>query len=176
MRHIRYRDFIDLLQSAAKEDAGSRIIKSREIGINREAWLSLIPGKDGGIAILTTERGTTPRSAGVTFRLDPTTTCAALATALSTAEMMVLARSLLTPGVTSPRDTLDFAQGLSDLPTNPFSDDDHLPPVTKPPSLDAELWRRIPHDQRRDYIKKMALGLRCGIHPDDTVAKLLSAA
>jgi hypothetical protein len=176
MRHIRYRDFVDLLQSASDEDKGARIIKSREIGITRDAWLSLIPGKDGGIAILTTQRGTTPQSAGVTFRLDPTTTCTALAAALSTAEMMALARSLLTPGCTSPRDTLDFAQGLSDLTTNPFSDDDNLPPVTKPPSLDADLWNRIPHDQRRDYFKAMARGIIRGIHPDDTVAKLLSAA
>lgn len=176
MRHIRYRDFIDLLQSASEEDKGARIVKSREAGISQKAWLTLLPGKDGGIAILTTARGATPRNAGVTVKLDPTTTCAALAAALSTSEMMSLARSLLTPGCTSPRDTLDFAQGLSALPTNPFSDDDNLPTVTKPPSLDAGLWNRISRDQRRDYIKAMARGIIRGIHPDDTVAKLLSAA
>lgn len=175
MPHIRYRDFIGSLQAASAERDGARIVEDQQSATTCETWLSLVSGRDGGIAILTTARGTRPRNAGVTFRIDPTTTCAALAAALSTSEMMALARSLLTPGGTSPRDTLDFVHGLKSLPTNPFSDDE-LPPATKPPSLDANLWNRIPHDQRRDYIKKMAMGLRGGVHPDDTVAELLAAA
>lgn len=175
MPHIRYRDFIGGLQAASRERDGARIFENQQIATTCETWLSLVSGRDGGIAIVATARGTRPRNAGVTFRIDPTTTCAALASALSTSEMMALARSLLTPGGTSPRDTLDFVHGLKSLPTNPFSDDE-LPPATKPPSLDAALWDRIPLDQRREYIKSMAMGIRGGVHPDDTVSELLSAA
>jgi hypothetical protein len=175
MPHIRYRDFIGNLQAASTGRDGARIVANQQSATNCETWLSLVSGRDGGIAIVTTARSTRPRNAGVTFRIDPTTTCAALAAALSTSEMMDLARRILTPGGASPRDTLDFSNGLSDLPTNPFYDGE-LPPATKPPSLDPNLWNQIPHDKRRDYIKKMAMGLRSGIHPDDTVSELLAAA
>lgn len=173
---MRYRDFIDRLQSASKEDEAARIIKSREIGTSREAWLSLAPGKEGGIAIVTTVRGSRPWKSGVTFRLDPTTTCAALAAALSTCEMMAVARSLLTPGKPIPPDAIDFADGLSDLETLPYLRDDSSVPVTKPPSLHADIWERIPHAQSREYCKAMARGIVRGVHPDDTVAELLAAA
>ena len=45
--------------------------------------------------------------------------------------------------------------------------------VECPPSLPIELWDRIPREQRRDAIISMAQGLRRGIHPIDTVEKLL---
>lgn len=84
MRPIRYRDFITYLQSATTEDDGARIIKSQQIAETRNAWLSLMPGRNGGIAIITTTRGLTPAGAGVSVELDPTTTCSALADALAT--------------------------------------------------------------------------------------------
>lgn len=173
---MRYRDFIANLKSAAAEDEGARILNSRQVAEARDIWLSLIAGRDGGIAIVNTARGATPRDAGLTFKLDPTTTCASLANALSNPGMMSLAWSLLTPGKSDPDMTLDFADGLTDLATNPFPADRTVQPATKPPSLDASLWRRIPHDQRHDYIKKMAHALVRGVHPDDTVADLLAAA
>ncbi len=73
-----------------------------------------------------------------------------------------------------------FTDGLKDLPTNPFQDDaaEVARPASfrKPPSLDIELWRRIPHAKRRDFIREMAMALRGGVHPDDTVTELPSAA
>lgn len=90
--------------------------------------------------------------------------------------MMILARSLLTPGKPVPRDAIDFADGLSDLKTLPYSTDDSSVSVAKPPSLKADLWARIPHDQRREYRKAMARGIVRGFHPDETVAELLAAA
>jgi hypothetical protein len=176
MSHIRYRGFIAQLQSAAAENEGARIIEDPKVATTRDTWLSLTQGRDGGIALVTTALGTRPRDAGVTFKLDPTTTCASLAAALSTCEMMILARSLLTPGRSSPHDTLDFADRLTDLQTRPSVQDATDVAVSKPPSLDAELWRRIPHGSRHEYLKKMARGLIRGVHPDDTVTEILAAA
>jgi hypothetical protein len=173
---MRYRDFISHLKSVAAEDEGARIVNFRRVAETRDTWLSLIAGRDGGIAIVNTARGAAPRDAGLTFKLDPTTTCAALATALSVPGMMSLAWSLLTPGKSDPDMTLDFADGLTDLAKNPFPTEPSVAPATKPPSLDASLWRRIPHAQRHEYIKKMAHALVRGVHPDDTVADLLAAA
>ncbi len=45
--------------------------------------------------------------------------------------------------------------------------------VECPPSLPIELWDRIPREQRREAIISMAQGLRRGIHPIDTVEKLI---
>ncbi len=42
-----------------------------------------------------------------------------------------------------------------------------------PPSLPTELWGRIPVEQRREAIIEMALGIRAGVHPIDTVESLL---
>ncbi len=70
--------------------------------------------------------------------------------------------------------TLDFADGLTDLATNPFPADRTVQPATKPPSLDALLWHRIPNAKRREYIRRMAHGLVRGVHPDDTVTELLA--
>lgn len=41
-----------------------------------------------------------------------------------------------------------------------------------PPSLPVELWDRIPVEQRREAIIEMALGMRAGVHPIDTVESL----
>ncbi|ERI16160.1 hypothetical protein O206_00040 [Ochrobactrum sp. EGD-AQ16] len=41
-----------------------------------------------------------------------------------------------------------------------------------PPSLPSELWDRIPVEMRREAIIEMALGLRSGVHPSDTVETL----
>jgi hypothetical protein len=41
-----------------------------------------------------------------------------------------------------------------------------------PPSLPTELWGRIPVEQRREAIIEMALGMRAGVHPIDTVESL----
>jgi hypothetical protein len=104
----------------------------------------------------------------------------ALAAALARPEMTDLARSILTGGDLDLYSVGMFTDGLKDLPTNPFQDDaaeaSRPAPIRKPPSLVIELWRGIPHAKRRDYIKAMARGIRRGIHPDDTVAELLSAA
>lgn len=64
MRHMRYREFVDRLQAASKEDEDARIIKSRAVGTSRDVCLSLVRGKDGGIAIVTTPHGGRPRNSG----------------------------------------------------------------------------------------------------------------
>ncbi|MGE6743306.1 hypothetical protein ACQKGC_23830 [Allorhizobium pseudoryzae] len=90
--------------------------------------------------------------------------------------MMMLARTLLTPGERVPRDAIDFADGLAELETIPYSTEGSSVPVAKPPSLDADLWERIPNARRQEYLKKMAHGIRRGIHPDETAIELLAAA
>ncbi|MGO8024887.1 hypothetical protein [Rhizobium leguminosarum] len=177
MNHMRYRDFIIHLGSTATEDDGIRIVEKRKTADACDVWLSLVPGQDGGIAIVTMARNGTPPAGGITVKLDPATTRSALGAALSTDSMMTLARSVLTPGQSNTRTVVDFVEGLKDLQTNPFGDDEDAavrpPPATKPPSLDACLWKQIPHGQRQDFIKKMAMGVRRGIHPDDVASELL---
>nr|CAD7058604.1 hypothetical protein RP007_02608 [Rhizobium sp. P007] len=58
MLHIRYRDFIARLQAASTEREGARIVENQQIAMTRETWLSLVSGRDGGISIVTTARGT----------------------------------------------------------------------------------------------------------------------
>lgn len=126
------------------------------------------------------KNGNAPADVGVTVKIDPTVMLTALAAVLAKFQMMSLARSILTPGQIDPLDVVMFADGLKDLPMNPFRDGTvpgvRPAPVRKPPSLEAALWRRIPHAQRPSFIKKMAMGLRRGVHPDDTVSELLTSA
>jgi hypothetical protein len=178
IEYMRYRDFITDLEITAAEDDTMRVVENRYLADTSDTWLSLVPGRDGGVAFVRSRKdGNAPADAGVTVKIDPTAMLTALAAALAKSEMMSLARSILTPG---PIDTLDvvmFADGLKDLPTNPFEEasvEEARPaPVKKPPSLDISLWRRIPHAQRPDFIKKMAMGVRRGVHPDDTVSSIL---
>jgi hypothetical protein len=174
IKHIRYRNFIAELQASAESHDGIRVVEDCKLIEACDAWVSLVPGRDGGIAAITAPRGATPTTA-IAVKLDPTTTREALAAALSNERMMTLARSLLSEGNRDVLAAAEFAEGLGKLETNPFPDDDNLPPVSKPPSLDVELWKRIPRAQRSDYIKKMARGIRRGVHPDETVAELLAA-
>lgn len=177
----RYRAFIANLEADAAEDDATRILENRYPAEKCDTWLSLVPGKDGGVALVRSRKhGKTPIDAGVTIRLEPTVMMTALAAALARPEMMDLARSILTGGDLDLYSVGMFTDGLKDLPTNPFQDGAaeaaRPAPILKPPSLDIELWRRIPHAKRRDFIREMAMGVRRGIHPDDTVSELLAYA
>lgn len=178
---MRYRDFITDLEVNAEGDDMMRVVENRHIAETYDTWLSLVPGKDGGVGFVRSRRGhPSPTDKGVTVKVEPTVSMAALAATLAKPEMMSFARSLLTPGAVDPITAVMFTDGLKDLPTNPYSDTIEpprpaLPPIRKPPSLDADLWARIPHALRREYLRKMAHGIRCGIHPDDTVAEFLAA-
>lgn len=178
----RYRDFIANLETDVEGDDMMRVVENRHIAETYDTWLSLMSGKNGGVAFVHSRRShPSPTDKGVTIRIDPTVTMTALAAALSTPEMMSLARSILTPGSVDPAAAVMFTDGLKDLPRNPYPDTVEpprapLPPIMKPPSLDSELWERIPNSKRRRYIKAMAHALRRGIHPDHTVADLLAAA
>lgn len=154
------------------------MVEDRHLAEKSDTWLSLKPARDGGVAFVRTRKNVPPADSSVTVKIDPTVMRTALAAALSTNQMMRLARSILTPGQIDPLDVVAFATGLQDLPTNPFVDTEgsRPEPIRKPPSLDIALWRRIPHALRRDYIKRMAMGLRRGVHPDDTVSELLASA
>ena len=181
--YMRYRDFITDLELTAEDDDMLRVVENRYVAETTDTWLSILPGRDGGVAFVRTRKnGHAPADAGVTIRIDPTVMLTALAAVLAKDEMMRLARSILTPGKRDPfdMDVAMFAEGLKNLPTNPFQDDTvegaRPAPIKKPPSLDVTLWRRIPHADRRYYIRAMAVGLRRGVHPDDTVAELLTAA
>lgn len=180
--HLRYRDFIANLETDAEGDETMRVVENRHIAETYDTWLSLVAGKDGGVAFVHSRRGhPSPTDKGVTVKVEPSVSMTALAAALATPEMMSLARSILTPGSLDPITAVMFADGLKDLPRNPYPDTVEPPraplrPIRKPPSLDAELWKRIPNSKRRKYIKAMAHALRRGVHPDDTVADLLAAA
>lgn len=180
--YLRYRDFIADLESNAEGDPAVRVIENRTLADICDTWLCLKSGKDGGAAFVRTRKGDPcPAVADVSFRVEPTVSMTALAAALATPEMMAIARSILTPGAVDPAIAVMFADGFKGLPTNPYdvaaeAPRESLPPIKKPPSLDAVLWKRIPHKDRREYIAKMAHGLRCGKHPDDTVTELLAAA
>ncbi|MGE7368306.1 hypothetical protein ACQKKX_04445 [Neorhizobium sp. NPDC001467] len=180
--YMRYRDFIADLEENAEGDDVMRVVENRYIAETYDTWLSLVAGKDGGVAFVRSRRGhPSPTDKGVTVKVEPTVSMTALAAALGATEMMSHARTLLTPGAVDPITAVMFADGLKDLRSNPYPDTIEpprpvLPPIRKPPSLDADLWTRIPHALRREYLKKMAHGIRCGIHPDDTVTELLAAA
>lgn len=179
--YLRYREFITNLEIDAEGDDTTRIVDSRHVADVCDTWLCLKSGKDGGVAFLRTRKGQPSPTAGVSVRIDPTISMTALAVALATPDMMSAARSLLTPGSTDPVAAVTFAEGLRNLRTNPYPETVEPPRaaqrlVTKPPSLDADLWDRIPNSRRREYIKAMAHGLVRGVHPDDTVTDLLATA
>lgn len=176
-----YRDFIEFLSDAAAGDDTARIVENSAVTKRYSVYLALKSGRDGGVATVVARKGTTPAArAGTTIEIDPTISKTSLAAALSTEGMKTLARLILTPGPTDPVVVVEFAEGLNNLPKIPYdenSESDDCPVRwTKPPSLDAALWKRIPHEMRRDYIKHMAMGIRRGVHPDETVAELLAAA
>lgn len=178
--YLRYRDFIADLEANAEGDPAVRVIENRTIADICDTWLCLKPGKDGGVVFVRTRKGDpSPANAGIAFKVEPTVSMVAFAAALASPEMMSFARSMLTPGAVDPAFAVMFTDGLKDVPVNPYDAEveapPHLPPIKKPPSLDAALWRRIPHAQRHDYIEKMAHALVRGIHPDDTVSELAAA-
>lgn len=180
--YLRYRDFIADLEANAEGDPAARIIENRTLADICDTWFCLKTGKDGGAAFVRTRKGDpSPATADVSFKVEPTVSMTAFAAALAANEMVSLARSILTPGAVDLTAAVMFTDGLKGLPTNPYdvvaeAPSPDLPPIKKPPPLDAMLWKRIPHSGRREYLKKMAYGLRRGIHPDDTVTELLAAA
>ena len=180
--YLRYREFIADLKANAEGDPAVRVIENRTLADICDTWLCLLSGKDGGVAFVRTRKGDpSPAYADVSFKVEPTVSMSAFATALAAPDMMSLARSILTPGAIDPIAAVMFTDGLKDLPTNPYdvaveAPRPALPPIKRPPSLDPVLWKRIPHSARREYLATMAHGLRCGKHPDDTVAELLAAA
>ncbi|GEC34031.1 hypothetical protein N181_23215 [Sinorhizobium fredii USDA 205] len=176
-----YRDYIEYLLDAAGDDDTVRLVENAAVTERYSVYLALKSGKNGGAATIVARKGITPAArAGTTIQIDPTVSKTSLAAALSTEKMMRLARLLLTPGQVDPGVVLEFSEGLGNLPKIPYAEDSESAARsgqwTKPPSLDADLWKRIPHARRRDYIKAMAMGIRRGIHPDETVAELLAAA
>lgn len=176
----RYRDFIDYLCDSAGDNDFARLVENPVVTERYVVYLAFKPGKDGGVATIVARKGVTPATrAGITFRIDPTVSRTALAAALSTENMMRLARLLLTPNDVDPTVVVEFSAGLADLTKIPYAEGSESGGAvrwTKPPSLDTALWKQIPHTLRGDYIKQMARGIRRGIHPDETVAELLAAS
>lgn len=176
-----YRDFIEFLSDAAGGDDPVRVVENSAVTKRYSVYLALKSGRDGGVATVVARKGITPAArAGTTIEIDPTISKTSLAAALSTERMKTLARFILAPGPTDPVVVLEFAEGLNNLQRIPYDANSESAdrPIqwTKPPSLDARLWRRIPHEKRGEYIKRMAVGVRRGIHPDETVSELLAAA
>lgn len=180
MDYMRYREFIAYLEKSAEDDDTMRVVENRYVAETSAQWLCLKPGKEGGIALIRSRHnGLAPSDCAVAVRIDPTVMLTALSAVLASPSMMTLARSILSRAHPDPFD-IDaalFAEGLKGLAVNPYTEladkADRHAPVRKPPSLAVELWRRIPHDARREYLKAMAHGLRRGVHPDDTVAAML---
>ncbi|NKJ77733.1 hypothetical protein [Rhizobium leguminosarum] len=174
----RYRDFIEYLEDKADGDDTARIVENPAVSAKHSVYLALKPGRGGGAGLGVARKGEAPSPTfGTTFKLEPTTTAASLAAALSKNSMMELAKSLLTPGPVDFGAAAMFADGLMNLAVAPYADEitpAHQAPATKPPSLDTELWRRIPKDQRKSFIRAMAKGVRLGVHPDDTVVEMLT--
>lgn len=176
-----YRDYIEYLVDAAGDDDAVRLVENPAVRERYSVYLALKSGRDGGVATVVARKGTTPAArAGTTIQIDPTVSKTSLAAALSTERMMEFARLILTPGKVDPGVVLEFSEGLVDLPKIPYAEDSESTARsvrwTKPPSLDASLWKRIPLDQRGDYIKRMARGIRRGVHPDETVSETLASA
>ncbi|MCV3768900.1 hypothetical protein [Rhizobium sp. TRM95796] len=177
----RYREFVSYLEDSADGDDTIRVVEDPRVTKNYSVYLALESGQNGGVAVIVARKGITPAArAGTTVALDPTTSKIALAAAMSTERMMELGRLILTPGAADPAAVIEFTAGLSGLQKTPYDANSgsasRPAPATKPPSLDDELWDRIPRDKRREYIRAMALGLRRGVHPDHTVEELLAAA
>jgi hypothetical protein len=174
----RYRDFIEFLKDTADGDDTVRIVENPAVSAKHSVYLALKPGKDGGASLGVTRKGESPAAGfGVTFKIAPTTTAASLASALSNEGMMDLAKSLLTPGAVDIGAAAMFADGLRNLDTVAYvygAIPERRAQATKPPSLDTELWRRIPKDERSSFIRAMANGIRRGVHPDETVAEMLT--
>ncbi len=59
-----------------------------------------------------------------------------------------------------------------DVRLNIVTDEPLAIEVECPTSLPLDLWNRIPVDMREEALIEMALGLRAGVHPIDTVEKL----
>lgn len=174
-----YRDFIEFLEDTAGGDDTACIIENPWIvSAKHSVYLALKPGRGGGASLGAAPKGATPSANfGTTFRLDPATSAISLAAALSKETMRELAKTLLTPGSVDLAAAAMFADGLRDLDVVPAGDQATVPrepPVTKPPCLDSELWRRIPKDQRKAYRLEMAKRLVRGVHPDDMVAEMLT--
>lgn len=175
----RYRDFIEYLEDKADGDETVRIVENPVVSSKHSVYLALRPGRGGGVGLGVALKGTAPAAAvGITFKINPTTSAASVAVALSTESTRALAKTLLTPGAVDLGAASMFAEGLRSLVTIPYVNGDNLPEASaiKPPSLDTELWRKIPRNLRMSYVKEMAAGLRLGVHPDDTVTELLAAA
>ena len=176
-----YRDFIEFLEDTADGDNAVCIVDNPAIVSARHSvYLALKSGRDGGASLGATLRRMAPAAEfGTTFRIDPATSAMSLAAALARDDMRELAKTLLTPGPVDMAAAAMFADGLRNLDVVSAADQATArreTAMTKPPCLDAELWRRIPKDQRMAYRVEMAKGLRRGVHPDETVAELLAAA
>lgn len=175
----RYRDLIEWLRDYADGDRNLRVFddpKSMEV---YSLHLSLKPGPDGGAALVMLRKGCTmPEKTGATYKIDATVSAASLADVLSSDSMMSLAREILAPGHTDSGKILSFGEGLKAVDKIPYSDAHPSVPakraICKPPALDAELWSRIPREQREDYLKRAARGILRGIHPDETAEELLA--
>ncbi|MEE9985190.1 hypothetical protein [Agrobacterium pusense] len=123
--YMRYRDFILDLELTAEDDDTMRVVGNRYIAETTDTWLSLMRGRDGGVAFVRSRKnGRAPADAGVTIKIDPTVMLTALAAVLAKDEMMRLARSILTPLQSDPFDidVAMFVEGLKNLPTYPFQD------------------------------------------------------
>lgn len=177
----RYRDFIEFLEDTADGEHSVCIVENPSVvSARHSAYLSLKSGRGGGASLGATLKGVAPvADFGTSFRIDPATSARSLAAVLARADMSELAKSLLTPGPVDMATAAMFADGLRNLDVVSAEDQaaaQRETPVTKPPCLDSELWRRIPKDQRKAYRVEMAKGLRLGVHPGETVVALLAAA
>lgn len=121
-KYMRYRDFIADLEADAAEDDMMRVIENRYLAETCDTWLSLAPGRDGGVALIRSRKlGKAPTDAGVTIRISPTVMMTALAPALARSEMMELARLILKPGevVLNVRHVRRRIEGLADESLTP---------------------------------------------------------
>lgn len=55
-----------------------------------------------------------------------------------------------------------------------LSSGSELEDYPKPPSVSAELWDQIPQKLRADFIKRAAIFLIKGVHPEDTIREMLA--
>jgi hypothetical protein len=172
MKLERYRDFAARMGAEGEDRPETRLVEDAHRGRSRDWFLVFVKGKNGGVALVDCLRGRLPET-GNSFKIPADTTRLALSQYLLSDTAMKAAREMLTPDSEADLDIFTFAVGLHSLERNEYGsgNGDY---DTKPPSLDGRLWLRIPRDRRMEFVKAMAMGLRRGIHPDQTTEEMLA--
>lgn len=163
----RYRDFIEYLEDTVDGDKTVCIVNNPAIVSARHSvFLALKSGRGGGASLGATLKRVPPSADfEMTFRIDPATSAISLAATLARGDMMELAKTLLTPGQVDIAAVAMFAEGLRNLDVVSAEDQATTrrePPMTKPPCLDTELWRRIATHIARFMLVAALTGSRTG--------------